>query len=290
MGRIRRAEIVGSTLLAGSPLDAAQVDALLDRGRAEGGHRLDAYVLVRDYAAAAASIADARQRPRADPRLLLDLEELRRLHALATAGVTARGGAWRLGNPTLATGIVAPAAWLVARETEALVDRFGRGPNDEPLALWTARFLGRFARLVPFESANGRVARLAVNLMLRRLDIAPLVFERPDRRRFPQALAQAEAARPQALAALIATALERAANRLLAASAAASAADGDAAGDILPLRRIAGDDYGALARAAHRGRLRTIVRGGRYFTTAAWIAEYRGAVPGADAPDRSSTP
>jgi Fic family protein len=273
MRRIRRSEIVGSTALAGSPLAADQVDALLDHGRAEGGHPLEAYLLVRDYATAVDSIADARRRPASNPNLLLDLEELRRLHARATAGSNARGGAWRGGNPVLASGVVAPAAWLVAQETQTLVDRFGRGPQTETPALWIARFLGRFARLVPFESANGRVARLAVNAMLRRLDIAPLVFERLDRRSYPQALAQAEAALPGPLAILIATVLERTANRLLAAAAVRS--ESAESFDVVPLRRIAGDNYTALAKAAQRGRLRTIVRGGRYFTTDAWIAEYR---------------
>jgi len=271
MRRIRRAEIHGSTALAGSPLEAAEVDALLDQGRAEGGHLLADYVLVRDYATAAGWIADARRRPASDPRLLIDLEELRRLHAQTTAGSQVRGGAWRQGNPVLATGVVAPAAWLVARETETLIARLGRGPQLDPLAVWVARFLGRFARLVPFEGGNGRVARLAVNLMLHRLDIAPLVLERPDRRRYPHALAQAEAAIPGPLAALIATSLYRTANRLLAAAPGTDSA----LSDLVPLRRIAGDDYTALAKAAQRGRLRTLVRGGRYYTTAAWISEYR---------------
>ena len=44
---------------------------------------------------------------------------------------------------------------------------------------------------------------------------------------------------------------------------------------MVALRAAAGDEYPALAKAAQRGRLRTIVRGGRYFTTAGWIAEYR---------------
>ncbi len=104
MRRIRRAEIHGSTALAGSPLEAAEVDALLDQGRAEGGHLLADYVLVRDYATAAGAIADARRRPASDPRLLIDLEELRRMHAQTTAGSDVRGGAWRQGNPVLATG------------------------------------------------------------------------------------------------------------------------------------------------------------------------------------------
>jgi hypothetical protein len=151
-----------------------------------------------------------------------------------------------------------------------LVDRAGRGPADEPVPLWLARFLGRFARIRPFEAANGRTGRLAVALLLRRLDLPPAAFERPDRARFPRALAAAERRDPAPLAALIATAVIRACNRL----SAVAAEEGDAPE---PLRALAGDSYPALARAAHRGRLRTIVRGGRYYTTRAWIAEYRTA-------------
>ena len=213
-------------------------------------------------------IAGARALPPGDPRPLLSVDELRQLNARATAGLETRGGAWRQANLAPKAGIVAPAAWMVAREVDALVDRFGRGPQSSPVAPWLARFLGRFTRLRPFEAANGRTGRLAANLMLRRLDFPPLVFEQRDRSRFPAAVAAAEASDPGMLATLIAGALLRTCNRL-------SAAAGPAAETLLPLREAAGDDYVALAKAAQRGRLRTIVRGGRYFTTAAWIAEYR---------------
>jgi hypothetical protein len=268
MRSIRRAEIFASTALAGSELTASDVDALLDQGRAAGHHAFDDYVLVRAYAAAAGWVAGERFRLPGDPRPVLSVDELRQLNARATAGTNVRGGAWRQTNFTPETGIVAPAAWLVAREVTALVDRFGRGPQANPVALWIARFMGRFARLRPFEGGNGRTARLAANLMLRRLDFPPLVFEQRDRARFSAALAAAENNDPSVLAALIATAIVRACNRLSAAA--------DAPGEpVLPLREAAGPDYPALAKAAGRGRLRTILRGGRYYTTAAWIAQYR---------------
>jgi hypothetical protein len=147
-----------------------------------------------------------------------------------------------------------------------LLDRFARDPQDMPVALWLARFLGRFGRLVPFESANGRTARLAANLMLRRIDAVPLVFEQRERTRYPTALAAAQTNEPSALAALVATAIARVCDRLSAAVTS---------DELVSLRELAGADYTALAKAAQRGRLRTIVRGGRYFTTATWIAGYR---------------
>ncbi len=279
MRRVRRAEIHGSTALAGSHLSAAEVDALLDRERAEGNHPFDDYVLVRAYAEAAGMAVEARSYPIGDARPLLELEELRQLNARAAAGSGLRGGAWRQGNLVPAAGIVAPAAWLVAREVTALLDRFGRGPGDSPIALWLARFYGRFARLQPFEGANGRTARLAANLMLRRLDVVPVVFERRDRARFPAALAGAASTDPGTLAAIVANAIVRTCNGVSAAATIAGST-------VAPLRAVAGDDDAALAKAAQRGRLRTIVRGGRYYTTVEWIAEYQLRRPSRPVPPR----
>jgi hypothetical protein len=269
MRRIWRAEIVASTALAGSGLSAAEVDALLDLGRAQGNRSFADYVLVRAYADAARWVADARALPAGDPRPLIALEELRVLNARCTAGSGLRGGAWRQANRAPEAGIISPAAWTVARESELLVDRFARGPQAEPAARWLARFIGRFARLLPFEGANGRTARLGANLMLRRLDYPPLVFEQRDRSRYPAAVAAAATNTPEPLAELIARAILRTCNRLSTTSETSRE-------PVVPLREAAGSDYPALAKAAQRGRLRTIVRGGRYFTTASWIAEYRG--------------
>lgn len=273
MRAIWRAEIYGSAVLGGSHLTAAEVDALLDADRAVGNHPFGDYVMVRAYADAARWAADVRSNLAGrDSRSLVSVDELRQLNARTTAGSGVRGGAWRQGNPAPTAGIVAPAAWLVAREVTALVDRIGRGPHDDPVALWLARFYGRFARLRPFEAANGRTARLAANLMLRRLDAVPVVFEQRDRTRFRVALGEAENNAPGRLAGIVATALVRTCNRLSSAGGAAPEA-------LAPLHQIAASDYTALAKAAQRGRLRTIVRGGRYFTTAEWIADYRARRP-----------
>jgi hypothetical protein len=268
----RCAEIFGSTVLAGSRLTDVEVDALLDFGRAQGNRAFADYVLVRAYADAADWVAGMRAPPPGDRRPLITIDELRQLHSRAAQGSGLRGGAWRQANFAPEGGIVAPAPWLVAREVTSLLDRFGRGPQADPGALWLARFIGRFARLRPFEGANGRTARLAANLALRRVDYPPLVLERSDRAAFPARLAAAETGDPMPLAALIARALLRTCNRLTATGDVGSAS-------IVPLRAAAGDDYAALAKAAQRGSLRTIVRGGRYFTTIDWIAEYRTNAP-----------
>jgi Fic family protein len=263
--RLWRAEIVGSALLAGTRLDPADIDALLDRGVALGGRPLDDYLLIRAYADAARWVAEQRALGQPPIRPLVSVDEIRQLHARIIAPDLA-GGAWRLSNPHPLDRIVPPPPWLVPREVEAFADRVGRGPGTESLPLWLARMLGRFARIRPFERGNDRVLRLVANLVLRRLDIPPAVFERPERARYRAAVASAESGEPTPLAMLVTSAVVRSCDRLMAV------ADADPL-EALPL--LAGTDYAALAKAAQRGRLRTVLRGGRYFTTRGWIAAYR---------------
>jgi len=270
--KLWRAEVVGSTTLAGSSLGAGELDSLLDHGIARGDHPLAQYLMVRAYADAARWVADQRIMPPGDPRPLLTVEELRHLHGRVVAGTALHGGAWRLGNPAPRAGIVPPAAWLVPREIDAAIDQLGRGPHDTRVATWIARFMGRIGRIRPFEGGNGRTARLAANLMLRRLDFTPIVFERAERARYIAAIATAEAGDYAPLAGLIAGAVIRSCNRLRAAARSAS-------DPLAPLRELAGDAYATLAKAAQRGTLRTVTRGGRYFTTRDWIEQYRATHP-----------
>jgi hypothetical protein len=262
--RLWRAEIAGSIRLAGASLDADAVDTLLDRGIAAGDHPFDDYVLTRAYAEASRWVA---LQPRREPGArtpLVTVEELRRLNALARPGTG--GGAWRTRTLPVRAGIVSPAAWMVPREIEACIDRAGRGPGELPIALWLARTLARITRIAPFAEANGRTARLAVNLLARRLDLPPLVIAPIRADRYRAAVAAAEAGAPADLVRLINRSLVTGIDRVRAA------AEGGA--NLAPLRDLAGDRYAALAKAAQRGRLQTVRRGGRYYTRPDWIARY----------------
>jgi Fic family protein len=265
--RLRRDELDGSLALASTALTREHLDALIDRGISTGDYKLGHYVAARDLAAAASWIAGQRPLAIADPSPLMSVEDLRRLHALATAGQPElQPGMWRLAVEPPGAGIVSLPPWLISKETAGLVDRFRSRPDAADLAAWLAAFLGRFARIRPFASANGRAARLGAALLLRRMDAVPLAISREHVQRYRQALIAAENSDPALLRALIDDALMQSCLRLLAA-----------AGDdpLVPLRALAGTNYAALIKAAKRGRLRTIVREGRVFTTAAWIADYR---------------
>lgn len=266
-GRLRAEEIDGSLAIAGNPLSSADVRALLERGIATGGHPLDAYLDARDLADAAAWVAEQRATPLDAPRPLLTVDEVRRLHRLVSAGrPIIRPGVWRVAIAPLHHSGAAPPPWQVPREMSALVAAVSERPPAGEVGNWVAGFLARFARIRPFAGVNGRTARLAVSLVLRRLDIPPLVLPRRRARSFLSALAAAESGNRAALADLVEDAIAQSCRRLIAA-----------AGDepLLPLRLLAGAEYSALIKAAQRGRLQVVQRDRRIFCTAGWISAYR---------------
>jgi hypothetical protein len=162
--------------------------------------------------------------------------------------------------------VVSPAPWMVPFQTAALVDRFRLRPEAGTLASWTADLLARFARIRPFSGANGRTGRLVAALVLRRLDAPPMPISRDAARAYGAAIVAAEGGAVASLATIVERALAESCYRLIAAG-------GDE--PLVPLRTLAGADYPALIKAAQRGRLRTVTRGRRIYTTAAWIGAYR---------------
>jgi Fic family protein len=258
---LRLEEVVGSARLAGARLDRTEVRVLLERGRALGGHPLEAYLTVRGYAEAAAWAVR-----RAARRAPIALEDLRTLHRLATRGLADDPGVWRTRTvPPLPDGTVPPPHWLVSFETETYVGRLVLD-GDAPAPLAVARAIGRFVRLHPFASGNGRVARLVANLLLARRGLPPLVLDARARRGYRAALNAALAgdAAPLGLIAgrAVIGGLERMRDALEAPPNLRPLAE------LVPPERLA-----ATYKAAQRGRLRVVRRDGRLLSTADWLAE-----------------
>jgi Fic family protein len=259
---LRLEEIVSSSRLAGARLDLTEVRALLDRGRALGGHRFEDYLIVRGYADAAGWAAQ--QGARRNP---VTTEDLRTLHRLAVRRISDDAGAWRTKTlPPLADGTVPPPHWLVPFETETYVGRLALGADDPaPLAL--ARAVARLVRLQPFPSANGRVARLVANLLAYRRGLPPIVLDARARRSYSAALRSALAGDATPLARVIGHALARGLERLRDAI--------EPVDELQPLASFAGEGGpDRLYKAAQRGRLRVVRRDGRLFTTAPWVSAY----------------
>jgi len=264
---LRREAVDGALAIAGNALAATEFAALVGRGVTLGAHPLDAYIAARDLAAAAAWVFDQRVYRPDDPRPVLTIDDVRRIHAVAAAGDPAASpGAWRLRVVVSSSGIVSPPPWTVPFEMAGLVERFRHRPDLAAAPAFIAGFLTRFARIRPFVDANRRTALLAATLILLRLDAPPLTIARAQAAEFRRALAAANAGAPEPLERLVAFALQAACDRLIASG-------GD--DPLVPLRRLAGAAYPALIKAAKRGRLRAVARDGRVFSTAAWVAAYR---------------
>jgi hypothetical protein len=269
LAELRLAEIAGSVGFAGLHFRPADV-ALLARGIAPAGRRLDECDAVADYAAAATHVAKLGQiRSR---KRLLRIEEIVALHALATRrSAFDRPGQWRSETAAvLPSGAVPPPAWLVPRDLGVFVDRFASAPAAlVPLVSWLADACARLVRIHPFATANGRVTRLVLNLLLARLGYPPFVLRPGDRSRFAAALDRAGARDLWPIA------------HLLGRSVLTSVRELDFARgmEAEPLVAIGAVDppheRAALYKAAQRGRLRTLRKGTGIFTTKTWLAEYR---------------
>jgi cell filamentation protein, protein adenylyltransferase len=259
---LRLEEVAGSARLAGARLDLTEVRALLERGRALGGHRFEEYLTVRDYAEAATWAAQQGAR-----RTPVGTEDLRTLHRLAVRGLSDDAGAWRTRTvPPLADGTVPPPHWLVPFETETYVGRLALDA-EAPAPLALARAIARLVRLQPFPNGNGRVARLVANLLAYRRGLPPIVLDARARRGYAAALRAALAGDASPLARVVGVALARGLERIRDAI--------EPAGELRPLASFAANGKpDRLYKAAQRGRLRVVRREGRLYTTAPWLAAY----------------
>ncbi|HEY0798632.1 MAG TPA: Fic family protein [Candidatus Baltobacteraceae bacterium] len=263
-------EIEASTRLAGSALRKRELHALIEQGRALGDHRYDDYVLAAGYADAAGYVAAQAPLTERKIRPYLRIEEIVDVHLRATRGVsdlTARR--WRRRTlPAFPNGVVPPPPWQVPGEIRAFVDRVAVGPPGQtPPILWVASALERFTRLQPFDGANGRVGRLVINLLLRRLGLPPFIVP-ANGAAYRDALQRADADGPWTLAAVIAKSVGDGMARLRGAV--------EDEQPLQSLRAIApAAELTALYKAAQRGRLRTLRRGGELLTTQAWLRAYR---------------
>jgi Fic family protein len=264
---LRLEEVWGSCALAGSALTLAQTRALLQRGVVAGDRALRDYLMVWGYGQASAWAQS--QRPRGGDSLVT-VAEIRHLHARATAGLAlvesgAVPGAWRTHNARVVRrGVVPSPPSMIVSEVAALVDRVGYGPprTASPF-LWLAGFIERLERIRPFSSASGRVARLAMNLLLTRMGLPFATIPPRAFRTYRDAIAQADAGNHHALALFAARSVQRNLGRFSAAA------------ELRSLAALAGPvSEEALRKAAMRGRLRHVYVGTRLYSSVPWRDEY----------------
>jgi Fic family protein len=264
---LRLEEVWGSCAIAGSATTLSQTRALLQRGVVAGDRAFRDYLMVWGYGLAS-SWAQT-QRPRASGALIT-VADVRQLHTRATSGMAlvdsaATPGAWRTHNARpIRSGVIPVPPSLIVSEVSSLVDRLGHGPPAGGLHfLWLAMFQERLERIRPFASGNGRVARLAVNLLLTRSGLPFVTIPPRSIRNYREALARADGGNYYPLALHTARSVQRNLERFTIPV------------DLLPLAALAGPiSLEALHKAAQRGRLRHAHLGSRLYSTKAWRDEY----------------
>ena len=264
---VRLEEVWGSCALAGSAMTLGQTRALLQRGVVAGDRALRDYLMVWGYGQAAGWVQG--QRPRTSGPLVT-VADIRHLHARATAGTAlvesaAIPGAWRTHNARLVrSGVVPIPPSLIVSEVAGLIDRFGHGPPaGGSRFLWLATFQERLERIRPFSSGSGRVARLAMNLLLTRMGLPFATILPRSFRTYREAITQADAGNLYPLAIYAARSVQRNLGRFTAPI------------DLRSLAALAGPiSAEALRKAALRGRLRHVYLGAHIYSTARWRDEY----------------
>jgi len=263
-------DIHNSTAIEGNTMTRAQVENLVQRGRAAPS-RLAENLDVEGYAKA----ADWVYRNAAD-YLGVPVTVVSEAHKIAISLVwqveppVTRDlpGAWRqtpvqVGSVTVSVPAAIPAD--LAAWSESTRDVFGVHP-----IIHAANHHAWFERIHPFVDGNGRVGRLLLNFMLVQLGYPPAVILASQRSRYLQALRAADDGNSNPLAEVIARAVSATLIRILIPKLAGEA-------KLVPLSALAAQgpysvEY--VRTLVDRGRLRAVRQGRLWLSSRAWLKEY----------------
>ncbi len=274
-----------STAIEGNTLVLKEVEQLLREGKAVGSKELAEYLEVEGYAKAAQWVYTqaVEQSPDWSAEERINLTELRQIHRLVVEpawlhsppeglGEREGPGSFRQHDIRPLTGGMTPPPFpdVPALVTDWLRDA-SRGPagGQHPM-LFVADVHARFERIHPFRDGNGRVGRLATNLLLVRHGYPPAVIYKRDRTRYLNALRRADRGDAGPLAEILARTVTDGIYRFLLPGLAGPHR-------LVPLRSLADSELSgnALAVAAKRGRLRAARRTDQWYSTRQWVQEYK---------------
>jgi Fic family protein len=276
-----------STAIEGNTLILKQVKTLLEEGRAVGDKELVEYLEVQGYAEAAHWVyrLGAWSDDDQEDSRIVSTAELREIHRLVVEP------AWRQSPPAdhdsregpgnyrrhdinpFSAGMT-PPPWP---DVPPLVTDWLKLANLPPTTashyiLHVAELHASFERIHPFRDGNGRTGRLLLNLMLVRGSYPPAIIYKRDRLKYLRALGRADSGDPGPLAELLARSVKHGIDRFLLPGLAGPHR-------MIPLSALTDSDLSliALRRAADRGRLRAQRRQDQWYSTRAWVDEYKGS-------------
>jgi Fic family protein len=274
-----------STAIEGNTLILKQVQVLLEEGKAVGSKDLREYLEVQGYSDAALWVYRQASRDGSDwrPGDFVNVTELREIHRLVVEPAWRHSppsgldpnegpGAFRQHDIRAFSGGMTPPAWpeVPALVTDWIDAANGPVPSDRHLMEHLAALHADFECVHPFRDGNGRVGRLALNLLLVRHGYPPAIVYKRDRTRYLKALDRADHGDPGSLAELLARAVRDSIHRLLLPGLAGPHR-------LVPIRAL-GDRQlspNALLLAAKRDRLRAVRQSDQWYSTQAWVEDYR---------------
>lgn len=263
-----------STALEGNTLVLREVEALLEKGRAVGAKPLKEYMEVEGYARAARWVYGQALEPgdwhNGD---LITVTEVKQIHARAMTPV------WQVSPHPEATdreapgmyrehdihpfdGGMRPPSWaLVPAKIQDWVDQVRRldpalrdpRTTTVPLPELLAELHNEFECVHPFIDGNGRTGRLALNLILVRIGLPPVIVMKTQRTAYLSAMQRSDNGDHGPLGEILARAMYDNLNRFIVPGVAGPAR-------LVPLMALADDAFSvaALRQAAARGRLEAV--------------------------------
>jgi Fic family protein len=274
-----------STAIEGNTLILKQVKTLLEEGRAVGDKELVEYLEVQGYAEAAHWVyrLGVRSDDESETQRIVSIAELREIHKRVVEPAWRHAppahhdpregpGSYRRHDINPFAGGMTPPPWP---DVPPLVTDWLRLANQSPTTashyvLHLAELHASFERIHPFRDGNGRTGRLVLNLMLVRGGYPPAIIYKRDRLKYLRALNRADNRDAGPLAELLARAVKHGIDRFLLPGLAGPHR-------MIPLSALSDADLSliALRRAADRGRLRAQRRQDQWYSTRAWVNEYK---------------
>lgn len=275
-----------STAIEGNTLILRQVRTLLEEGRAVGNKELREYLEIEGYADAAKWVYDQAIRSTstaAADRRLITTTELKQIHKLVLDppwtvlppdehydSAEGPGGYRRCEIQPLRPGLTPPLHFEVSALVDDWIEEIHRPPPEGThFVEWLARLHAAFERIHPFRDGNGRVGRLALNLLLVRFGAPPAILFKRDRPRYLRALRRADAGDNGPLGELVARAVRHSVERHILPALAGPKR-------LVPLGALATPELSRLAllSAAKRSRLRAVKMSDAYYSTREWVDAY----------------
>lgn len=263
-----------STALEGNTLVLREVEALLEKGRAVGAKPLREYMEVEGYAQAARWVyGQALESGEWHNGELITMTELKQIHARAMTPVWQVAphpeasdregpGMYREHDIRPFEGGMKPPSWpLVPAKVQDWVDHVAasrpalREPRSSsvPLPELLAEIHNQFECVHPFIDGNGRTGRLALNLILVRIGLPPVIVMKSQRGAYLSAMQRSDNGDHGPLGEILARAMYDNLNRFIVPGVAGPAR-------LVPLTSLADEQFSiaALRQAAARGRLEAV--------------------------------